>query len=244
MHHRPTTPRLKLAKESAPRVTKEHPKPFLDNSLTQPITPAVTDLTYPATSPERPFIPPRPSAPEPFSTPQGSSDGSFDTLVTPDGCVSLGQLWDNLRYQKQLKEAKSPPKVKSLEDPDYYRSIKPTLKKKKSQCTFREAPDGRTVTAIFDLPGLKKKDVHISFQRNRLVVTWQTVNVTEREEDGRLVRECKENKCSRTIPLPEGTRFEEVRADMSGRSLTLTYPNMRNMRAEPRPKTPAAVLQS
>jgi hypothetical protein len=145
-------------------------------------------------------------------------------------------------------------------------------------CTFRESPDGRTVkrlhwcsttcsdlqpflkvTATFDPPGIKKQDVHISFQRNRLVVSWQTVHVTEREENGRLVRECKKDKELRTIPLPEGTKvspfrqttalanvstlpkqFEEVHANMDHRHLTLTYPNMRSVRAEARPKTPAA----
>jgi HSP20 family molecular chaperone IbpA len=52
--------------------------------------------------------------------------------------------------------------------------------------------------------------VHISYQRNRLVVTWQMVHVTEHEEGGRWVRECKESKESRTIPLPEGTRVSRV----------------------------------
>jgi HSP20 family molecular chaperone IbpA len=46
------------------------------------------------------------------------------------------------------------------------------------------------VTASFNLPGVKKQDVHISFQRQQLVVTWESANVTEKEEDGRLVREC------------------------------------------------------
>jgi len=60
--------------------------------------------------------------------------------------------------------------------------------------------------AKFDMPGIKKQDVHVSFQRSRLVVTWETVNVTEREENERIVRERKEKIFSETIPLPDGTK--------------------------------------
>lgn len=62
------------------------------------------------------------------------------------------------------------------------------------------------MTATFDMPGVKKQDVHVSFQRSRLVITWETVNVTEREEKGQIIRERKEKIYSETIPLPEGTK--------------------------------------
>jgi HSP20 family molecular chaperone IbpA len=60
------------------------------------------------------------------------------------------------------------------------------------------------------MPGLQKQDVHVSFQRNRLVVTWENVNITEREEDGRVVRERREKTYNRTIPLPEGTKVSSI----------------------------------
>lgn len=112
------------------------------------------------------------------------------------------------------------------------------------------------ITATFDLPGIKKEQAHVSFRWNHLVVTWQTVKITEKEEGGRLVREREEKKYTRTIPLPEGTKvsecpsplsceadrrvlqFEEVRAVMDNRQLTLSYPNMRTVRVEPRPRLP------
>lgn len=110
------------------------------------------------------------------------------------------------------------------------------------------------MTTTFDLPGIKKSQVHVSFRGHYLIVDWETVNITEQEEDGKIVRDRKEVKCSRTLPMPEGTRvsydlsfpydvcpflpylcqFEEVRASMDGRHLILTYPNMRPMRVEPR----------
>jgi HSP20 family molecular chaperone IbpA len=65
------------------------------------------------------------------------------------------------------------------------------------------------VTAKFDMPGIKKQDVHVSFQRTRLVVTWQTVTTNEREEDGHIIRERQEKTYSQNIPLPEGARVSE-----------------------------------
>lgn len=112
------------------------------------------------------------------------------------------------------------------------------------------------ITATFDLPGIKKEQAHVSFRWNSLVVTWQTVKISEKEENGRLVREREEKKYTRTIPLPEGTKvsmllpsssheadycvcqFEEIRAVMDNRRLILSYPNMRTVRVEPRPRVP------
>jgi HSP20 family molecular chaperone IbpA len=194
--------------------------------------------------------------------PQESSEDSMGPPTPVDrDYVSLGQLWDTLREKKARQMAKEVPKVKSLEDgtrePDrdmqyvvqHIRAPSPSpmpeeaykpgptpqkVKKRKSIATFCESSDGRTVTATFDLPGIKKSQVHVSFRGQYLLVDWETVNITEHEEGGKTVRDRREVKCSRTLPMPEGTRFEEVRASMDGRHLILTYPNMRPMRVEPR----------
>lgn len=61
--------------------------------------------------------------------------------------------------------------------------------------------------ATFELPPeLEKQDVHISFQRNRLIVTWEIIEISEWEEDGCFNRERVERIFHRTLPLPEGTR--------------------------------------
>ncbi|KZP25239.1 hypothetical protein FIBSPDRAFT_702829, partial [Athelia psychrophila] len=167
---------------------------------------------------------------------------------------SLGHLWDTLREKKARQMAKEAPKVKSLEERERERPAvapaspksksddvvkqdskgQPKLKKRKSIATLRESHDGRTITATFDLPGIKKNQVHVSYRGHYLIVDWETVKVTEHEENGKTIREHKEKKYSRTLPMPEGTRFEEVRASMDGRHLILIYPNMRPMRVEPR----------
>ena len=57
--------------------------------------------------------------------------------------------------------------------------------------------------------------MHVSFQGNRLVVSWRTVKITEREESldvedpgssTRILRELEHKKYSRTIPLPDATK--------------------------------------
>jgi HSP20 family molecular chaperone IbpA len=75
-----------------------------------------------------------------------------------------------------------------------------------SSATFRESHDGRMMTATFDLPGIKKNQVHVSYRGHYLIVDWETVKITEHEEGGKIVRDRKEKTYSRTLPIPEGTR--------------------------------------
>jgi len=216
----------------------------------------------PATTP--PHETPTPSEPadRQFASPSRplNPDSSEDSMGPPTPIdrdyQSLGLLWDALRDKKARQMAREAPKVKSLEEgihdldlahhprrphspnhmPDdgYRPESRHKIKKRKSIATFRESHDGRMITATFDLPGIKKSQVHISYRGHYLIVDWETVNITEHEEGGKIVRDRKEKKYSRTLPIPDGTRFEEVRASMDGRHLILTYPNMRPMRVEPR----------
>ncbi|KIK97770.1 hypothetical protein PAXRUDRAFT_808190 [Paxillus rubicundulus Ve08.2h10] len=215
--------------------------------------------------PSTPTVPaPARNSPERSRIPKPANEhGARDQERT-----SLDQLWSTLRQKKHLEEAKRPVKVKSLETPQagpsgvsrsapeqpgpMPRKVTPPMLKKKnyhaiaailtrfcSDCvSFRESRCGRTITATFDLPGVKKEQAHVSFRWNHLIVTWQTVKITETEEDGRLVREREEKKYTRTIPVPEGTKFEEIHATMDNRHLILNYPNMRTVRVEPRSRPP------
>lgn len=71
---------------------------------------------------------------------------------------------------------------------------------------FRESTDGRAIVATFELPNVAKEDIHISFQRNRLLLTWETGEIYQWEEDGVVYRERIKKMYHRTLPLPEGTR--------------------------------------
>ena len=135
--------------------------------------------------------------------------------------------------------------------------------KKKYSSNFRESTDGRSLVVNFELPDVDKQDIHISFQRNKLVLTWETGELTEwEEEDGIILREQVRRMYHRTLPLPDGTRvrgeiflfsknvlifliipffifisllqFEEIHAQMTSKGLTLRYPNMRCYRVDAR----------
>lgn len=71
---------------------------------------------------------------------------------------------------------------------------------------FRESTDGRAIVATFELPDVAKEDIHLSFQRNKLVLTWEEGELHEWEADGIVFRELIRSVHHRTLPLPEGTR--------------------------------------
>ncbi|KAH9930038.1 uncharacterized protein B0H18DRAFT_159776 [Fomitopsis serialis] len=94
------------------------------------------------------------------------------------------------------------------------------------------------MTATFEIPGVQKQDMHVSFRSRHIIVTWRMRNVRESMEDGVLVRDRQEIKHTQFIPLPEGTKFEDVSASQDGRRLVLTYPNSRYLPVSPRsPRT-------
>lgn len=125
-----------MPRSSTPGFRQDPSRPWdgvdrlFEKAFAPPVTPNITGLSFPMSLPDRPM------APEPFSTPQGSS-GSSDGPVTPTEYESLDQLWDSLRHQKEIKMAKQPAKVKSLEGTDLPELSPPpkhTIKKRKSQC--------------------------------------------------------------------------------------------------------------
>ncbi|KAH9939504.1 hypothetical protein B0H21DRAFT_698349 [Amylocystis lapponica] len=181
-------------------------------------------------------------APEPPDTP--SSPGP-DPQVTPQN-ISMDPVWREVRESKERDLAEAPWKVKSTEGAVGSNVTRPTLAERKvtkhrsstpcmhtnigTSVIFKESPDGRMVTATFEVPGVKKQDMHVSFRTGRLIVSWRTVKTTERREGDLMVRDREERRCSQTIPLPEGTSFDEIRASRDGQHLVLKYPNSRCIR--------------
>lgn len=54
------------------------------------------------------------------------------------------------------------------------------------------------MTATFDLPDVRKEDVHVAFQSSQLTITWESTITTERKADDRtIIRERKERKYAR-----------------------------------------------
>ncbi|KAI0071510.1 HSP20-like chaperone [Panus rudis PR-1116 ss-1] len=80
------------------------------------------------------------------------------------------------------------------------------------------------VTAFFELPGVKKEDISIDVHNNILTVSGESKLPAERDENGYVVRERRFGKFSRSIPVPQGTKAEEVKASLDQGVLTVMFP--------------------
>lgn len=69
-----------------------------------------------------------------------------------------------------------------------------------------EDAQANTVTATFELPGLKKEDVNIDVHNNMLSISGESKVASDRDENGYAVRERRYGKFSRSIPLPQGVK--------------------------------------
>ncbi|KAI0630650.1 small heat shock protein [Trametes polyzona] len=87
-----------------------------------------------------------------------------------------------------------------------------------------EDKEKNLVTATFELPGLKKEDVNIDVQNNVLTVSGETKLSEERKENGYVVKERRYGKFSRSLPVPQGIKPEEIKASLENGVLTVTYP--------------------
>jgi len=89
---------------------------------------------------------------------------------------------------------------------------------------LHENAEANTVTATFELPGLKKEDVQIDVHSGRLSISGESKLSEEHEEHGYAVRERKYGKFSRTLQLPQGVKVEQIKASMDNGVLTVTFP--------------------
>ena len=66
--------------------------------------------------------------------------------------------------------------------------------------------DGNTMVATFELPGLRKEDVHIEIDdRNRLIVSGESHLSAETDRDGYIFRERRVGRFRRVLDVPPGT---------------------------------------
>ncbi|KAG6879551.1 hypothetical protein C0992_001556 [Termitomyces sp. T32_za158] len=248
-------------------LTPDVPRESDDKVNGSPITPAVTGIIYPSTllgsNTEDDTSVYRPPVNHFYNHPNVAASNIDDPSQRPLSDVhSLDKVWSTIRHEKERKMAKEKPKVQSLEerandlslsdqvpvDIPVWESYVPdpkTLKKRKSMyvsplVTFnelKEADYGRTMVATFDLQNVEKQNVHVSFQKNRLIITWATAEINEWEDKGVVCRERLERHYQRMLPLAEGTKFEEIRGIMNERQLTLRYPLARCVKVESRSRS-------
>ncbi|KAJ3769123.1 HSP20-like chaperone [Lentinula raphanica] len=105
-------------------------------------------------------------------------------------------------------------------------SIKPKM-------DLHEDSSNNTVTATFELPGLRKEDVNVDVHDGRLTISGETKSSSEHQEEGYAIRERKSGKFSRMLRLPRGVKEEEIKASMADGVLTVTFPKTA---AETQPK--------
>ncbi|KIO01551.1 hypothetical protein M404DRAFT_149837 [Pisolithus tinctorius Marx 270] len=91
---------------------------------------------------------------------------------------------------------------------------------------LHENNETNTVTATFELPGLKPEDISIEIQQNRLTVSGEFKKTESRDEAGYAFRERRQGKFSRTLQLPIGVKSEDVKAKLENGLLTLTFPQV------------------
>ncbi|RPD60752.1 HSP20-like chaperone [Lentinus tigrinus ALCF2SS1-6] len=89
---------------------------------------------------------------------------------------------------------------------------------------LHEDPEKNLVTATFELPGLSKENVQLNVKDNVLTVSGESTISSEHNEKGYAVRERRFGKFSRSLPLPQGIKPEEINASMSDGVLTVTFP--------------------
>ncbi|KAE9400120.1 HSP20-like chaperone [Gymnopus androsaceus JB14] len=94
----------------------------------------------------------------------------------------------------------------------------------KPKMDLHEDQSKNTVTATFELPGLKKEDVQIDLQNGQLTISGESKISSEHEQEGYLIRERGFGKVSRTLKLPQGIKEEEIKASMENGVLTVTFP--------------------
>lgn len=71
---------------------------------------------------------------------------------------------------------------------------------------LHENTDANTVTATFELPGLKKEDVQLDVHNGRLTISGETKISEDKDEHGYAVRERRYGKFTRTLQLPQGVK--------------------------------------
>jgi len=121
---------------------------------------------------------------------------------------TFGGRWDSSGQRRRIEAGESGGAV---------RAIKPRM-------DLHENSDTNSVTATFELPGLKKEDVTIDIHNGRLAISGEARMSSEHEESGYAVRERRYGKFARTLQLPQGVKEDEIKAAMDNGVLSVTFP--------------------
>jgi HSP20 family protein len=98
--------------------------------------------------------------------------------------------------------------------------------------TLDVAENKKTVTVRAELPGVDPKAIDITVTGDRLTISGEKKETTERKDKDYFHRESRYGSFSRTVPLPSGVDSQQVEAEYDNGVLTVTMQ-----------KTPGAVAK-
>jgi HSP20 family protein len=93
--------------------------------------------------------------------------------------------------------------------------------------------DNRLVTRI-DLPGMKKEDVKVEATDGRLAISGERKRESEEKKENVYRSEREYGSFYRSVPLPDGVKFDDVKATFANGVLEVSVPM---------PKAPAAAVR-
>ena len=83
--------------------------------------------------------------------------------------------------------------------------------------------DGRLVTKV-DLPGVKKEDVKVEVTDGHLSISGERRSEAEEKKDQYYRLERHYGSFSRTVPLPDGVKLDDVKATFADGVLEVSVP--------------------
>jgi HSP20 family protein len=83
--------------------------------------------------------------------------------------------------------------------------------------------DNRLITRV-DLPGLKKADVKVEVTDGQMVLSGERKRETEEKKDTFYRSEREYGSFYRVVPLPEGVKFEDIKATFADGVLEVSVP--------------------
>jgi len=77
-----------------------------------------------------------------------------------------------------------------------------------------------------ELPGVKKEDIELTLQEDRIVIKGETKKEEQIDEEGYHRRELRYGRFGRVIPLPTTVKQEEIQASFNDGVLTIRAPKV------------------
>lgn len=102
---------------------------------------------------------------------------------------------------------------------------------------------GGSLVVTAELPGVKKEEVNVQLKENNLILEGERRREHKEDHEGFHRTERSYGRFYRSIPLPEGARTEEAKAELTDGLLKISMPvaeakkNMRQIKIEEQPKT-------